>query len=246
MKSSMLLFLLFAATTGLASCSSDEVAISVKQAEPAKELSAEVKEVKVNEAPAEASSPAEASLAQYEVILEDGESKFPTKESLIMETTVGNSSILALHSPEGEDHYAVFLYSFDEQWYIEGVMRLAYSEDEAYTDKVGLALPMTRFNTANIKIGEGKEVWAFAGAEELITIARYDRFAFESAGAQPVSLSNGVDAFINKDQFNNRYLYYFDSEKLITVSGNVSEEELVDLASSLPSALSAFFPASTN
>jgi hypothetical protein len=37
-------------------------------------------------------------------------------------------------------------------------------------------------------------------------------------------------------------LYYFDSEKTIVVSRNVKEEEIVELAKSLPSVHSPDFP----
>lgn len=245
MKTRLFLFLLLT-TFGLIGCTSDEEAIPSKQIEPTKELASEVKEVKVNEAPSDASSPTEAALNQYEVIFNNGESKFPTKEAPITETTLGNTSVLAIRSPEGKDNYAVFLYAFDKKWFIEGVIRIGFLKEEAYSNEAGLALPMNRFNMANIKIGEGKEVWAFADSDKIVTISRYDRFVFDDlSSSQEVSIKDGIKAFVGTDSFNNKFLYYFDSEKLITVSGNVSEEQLLKLANSLPSALSAHFPSAT-
>lgn len=243
MKHKLFFSLLFILMIVLAGCS-DEKGVATKQAESVKVVAAKVKEVKVNEAPPEASSPAEAALSQYEVIMDNGESKFPAEESLITETIFGRNGVVALHSPEGADQFAIFLYGFDKQWFVEGVIRLKYLEEEAYTGKAGLALPMDSFNTANIEIGEEKEIWAFADKEKLVTIGRYDRFDFQAVESELVSLNNGIEAYVTEDQFNNPNLYYFDSEKLITVSGNLNLEELIEIANSLPSAHSTSFPGS--
>ncbi|XOS91399.1 hypothetical protein ACLMAB_23080 [Brevibacillus laterosporus] len=101
---------------------------------------------------------------------------------------------------------------------------------------------MNKFNALNLTISD-KKIWTFADEKEIVTITVSNRVSFvEHSDPKKISLSNGNEAYISKDHLKNSYLYYFDTGKTIVVSGNVSEQNIINLANSLPSVNSAFFP----
>ncbi|WP_232696729.1 hypothetical protein [Brevibacillus daliensis] len=184
----------------------------------------------------------EAIIHQYEVTFKDGKKANPEKNSVIFETTLGSSSIVAIRSPEGKNNYAIFLYEFNNKWIINGFQRLQGGKD--FSDKEGLDLPMGKFNALNLKIPEKNiKLWTFADEKVIVTITVYNRVPFvESSNSEKISLSNGNEAYITTDRLKNKYLYYFDTGKTIVVSGNVSEQKIINLANSLPTVDSTFFP----
>ncbi|MGF9827023.1 hypothetical protein ABEX37_27890, partial [Brevibacillus agri] len=62
----------------------------------------EVESVTILESPKNASSPSEAVTYQYKVTFKDGKSAFPQKNDIVFESTLGDTSIVAIRSPEGE------------------------------------------------------------------------------------------------------------------------------------------------
>ncbi len=111
-------------------------------------------------------------------------------------------------------------------------------------NKEGLDLPMDKFNALNLKIPKkNKKIWAFANEKEIVTIAVYNRFPFvETNDPEKITLTNKNEAYVSKENLKNSYLYYFDSGKLIVVCGNIGKQNIINLANSLPSVNSAFFP----
>ncbi|AWX58055.1 hypothetical protein AB432_024785 [Brevibacillus brevis] len=204
----------------------------------------EVEWVKVVDPPQNVSSPSEAVVHQYEVGFKDGATEFPKKDSVIFETTLGEKSIVAIRSPEGKNNFAVFLYEHNpsSSWGVYGLVRLLGNTE--FTDKEGLQLPFEKFNATKMNIPE-KEVnaWVFANEKEIVTITVYKRFPFTpSSDRETILLKNGNEAYIGKDHLKNSYLYYFDTEKIIVVSGNVAKQKFIDVANSLPLVTSALFP----
>lgn len=206
-----------------------------------------VEQIKINEAPQNSSSPGEAAIHQFEVIFDKGKSVFPEENSIISETVLGEHGILTIRSPEGKNQYAVFVYHKNEDWIMDGLLRLGAKQEKSFTDTEGLDLPMKNFNADKIlveKDGGKKEVWAFVDEENIITIARFETFSFdEPSGTKKVSLSNGTDAYISKDAKEHHFLYYYDTGKLVVVSGNLPPDQILELANSLPSVTVPNFPA---
>ncbi|MBY0050645.1 hypothetical protein H7K32_02915 [Brevibacillus agri] len=204
----------------------------------------EVESVTILESPKNASSPSEAVTYQYKVTFKDGKSAFPQKNDIAFESTLGDTSIVAIRSPEGETNYTVFLYEYNntKKWVIDGFLRL--QGGTGFMNKEGLDLPMDKFNALNLKIPKkNKKIWAFANEKEIVTIAVYNRFPFvETNDPEKITLTNKNEAYVSKENLKNSYLYYFDSGKLIVVCGNIGKQNIINLANSLPSVNSAFFP----
>ncbi|QHZ55180.1 hypothetical protein M655_005650 [Brevibacillus sp. NSP2.1] len=204
----------------------------------------EVESVTILESPKNASSPSEAVTYQYKVTFKDGKSAFPQKNDIVFESTLGDTSIVAIRSPEGETNYTVFLYEYNntKKWVIDGFLRL--QGGTGFMNKEGLDLSMDKFNALNLKIPKkNKKIWAFANEKEIVTIAVYNRFPFvETNDPEKITLTNKNEAYVSKENLKNSYLYYFDSGKLIVVCGNIGKQNIINLANSLPSVNSAFFP----
>ncbi|MGV3136692.1 hypothetical protein ACEF06_09550, partial [Brevibacillus agri] len=204
----------------------------------------EVESVTILESPKNASSPSEAVTYQYKVTFKDGKSAFPQKNDIVFESTLGDTSIVAIRFPEGETNYTVFLYEYNntKKWVIDGFLRL--QGGTGFMNKEGLDLPMDKFNALNLKIPKkNKKIWAFANEKEIVTIAVYNRFPFvETNDPEKITLTNKNEAYVSKENLKNSYLYYFDSGKLIVVCGNIGKQNIINLANSLPSVNSAFFP----
>jgi len=241
MKYKFLLPILILFIFGIVGCQKKIVPIDNLGLEPSETRI--VEEVIIHEVPKNVSSPSEAVIHQYEVIFENEESEFPEKSSIISETTLGNNSIVAIRSPEGLNNYSVFLYDFEDEWFMDGHLLLGVLETKFSTNKEELALPIDKFNTISMKIRDDKEIWAFANKDVIMTIAVFDRYSLpDTPKAEKITLKNGAESFILKDQYQNSYLYYIDTDKVVVVSGNVSKVELVDLANSIPSVTAANFP----
>ncbi|MGG4443170.1 hypothetical protein [Brevibacillus fortis] len=204
----------------------------------------EVEWVKVVDPPQNVSSPSEAVVHQYEVGFKDGTTEFPKKDSVIFETSLGQKSIVAIRSPEGKNNFAVFLYEHNPSasWGVYGLVRLLGNTE--FGDKEGLQLPFEKFNATKMGLPDKEtSIWVFANETEIVTITVYNRFPFTpSSDREKILLKNGNEAYIGKDYFKNGYLYYFDTENTIVVSGNVSKQKFIDLANSLPSVTFTSFP----
>lgn len=205
-----------------------------------------VKDAEILEAPENVSTPSEAVTKQFKVNFEDGSHLFPKKNDMIFETVLGENAITAFRSPEGENHYAVFVYTQNENWTMNGLMRF-FVDESSFSDSKGLQLPMNNFNVQYLKVSEDKlnrEFWAFYDENHVITVSRMDSYSFSNpSSAKEITLKNGTKAFIVSG-LEQSSLFYFDVNKVIILSGNIEENEMVALANSLPSAESADFPGS--
>ncbi|WLR51724.1 hypothetical protein LC040_02120 [Bacillus tianshenii] len=202
--------------------------------------------VKVIEAPKTITSPAEAVVHQFEVIFTNGEKAFLNKDAVISEAILGSKSIVTVHSPEGKNHYRVFLYEHKDKWFMDSLLAINAWKDGPFTDKEGLNLPMDTFNKTDFK-HDGKEIWAFVDEQRIVTISVFDKLSFEKRPeTNSVTLNNGNEAYLSRGSQGNDYLYYFDFDKVILVSGNLEKNEIVSLANSLPSVDSFDFPHSAS
>ncbi|CQR48027.1 hypothetical protein BN1058_02369 [Paraliobacillus sp. PM-2] len=202
-----------------------------------------VKQVYIHEAPKKV-SPSEAVIKQFEVEFEDGKKKFPTRKSILFETIIGSNSIVGIRSPEGEHNFAVFQYKHDINWYINSLLRIKYQAENNYNNKLGLALPMNKFNSINLDTQEDGDIWVFVDKETIVAITKFDRYNFNPSNkSKQLKLDNGTSAYLDFDVFNQPNLFYYDSSQLIVISGNVTQSILLEIANSLPSANSIYFPA---
>jgi len=94
-------FFLIYSTNFLIGCQPDIVNMKTPVLEKAIESNKKVESVTITEAPENISSPSEVIIHQFLVTFSDGEKKYPTKDSVIFESTLGKNSIVGIRSPEG-------------------------------------------------------------------------------------------------------------------------------------------------
>ncbi|MCT4796172.1 hypothetical protein [Exiguobacterium alkaliphilum] len=180
--------------------------------------------------------------AQYTLQYTDGTSEQPSKEGVFYETVLDNLGLIAIRLPDRDDSFGVFNYSRGEEWMLHGIQHLTVSK-AAEKVRHGLDLPEAELFIAHFEMNQLErpvEMWTLYDETERITILSTDSFSV-----------TGGELIDRRDVSNERYrlnqpvgngLYYFDQGRLIVVTGNVSEETLLDLSDSLPEASSADFP----
>lgn len=228
----------------LVGCSEDKPVTEIVQKEERSNNSKhEVKQVVVKDAPKNSNSPSGAVLHQFEVEFKDGEKKLPDKNSIISESILGNNSVVIIRSPEGENKFAVFLYEYKDQWGVNGLLRTGYIKDQLFTDKEGLDIPLKQFNYLGLKLSDKNQIWTYNDKTRIVNITKYPRFSFdEPSKTKTITLENQNEAYISYDNNNNPFLFYYDSENIILLSGTLTENQLLNLANSLPSINSTNFP----
>lgn len=240
MKNISLLLILLLVVFGTIGCRKN---ISIDHIDLGQSETKVVKEVIIHNPPQNVTSPSEAVIHQYEVVFENHKSEYPEKKSIISETSLGNKSIVAIRSPEGSNIYSVFLYNFVDEWIMDSHLIFDVLEENLHTDKEELALPIDQFNAVSMNINDNEQIWAFANEDVVMTIAVFNHYLIpESSKVEKMALENGTKSFISKDQYQNNYLYYYDMDKIVVVSGNVSRSEIIELANTIPSVTAANFP----
>lgn len=176
--------------------------------------------------------------AQYTLQYTDGTSERPLKDGVLFESVIGEIGLIAIQLSERDDSFGVFNYSRDEEWALHGIQNFTVP-DTAEKVRHGLDLPKEELFVANFEMSQLErpvEMWTLYDETQCITILVTDAF----------SVADG-ELIERRDVSNERYrlnqpLYYVDQGRLIVVTGNVSEDVLLNLSDSLPEALSADFP----
>jgi len=133
----------------------------------------------------------------------------------------------------------------NDEWVIDGMLRTGYIEDQLYTEKEGLDIPFKQFNHIGLKLNDEKQIWTYSDKTRIVNITKYPRFSFtEPSNTKTVALKNQNEAYISNDNKNNPFLYYYDTENIILLSGNLTEKQMLNLANSLPSVDANEFPSS--
>ncbi|MBU7316036.1 DUF4367 domain-containing protein [Paenibacillus oleatilyticus] len=182
---------------------------------------------------------------QIEWKLSNNKTLSASKDRIVLKTEFGNNGVVVLKVPETTMKWYNFivLRNNNNMWEISSVVDMAISEN-MHTEKQGLDLPMDKFIHTKLKSldSTADNIWTFANEDKFVVIGRYPRESFvSSSDTQEISI-NGHSAWIKTDK-NGSLLYYFDSDYLIWMTGNLTKEEAEKLANSLPSSSSAFFPA---
>ncbi|EIT86042.1 hypothetical protein A374_06971 [Fictibacillus macauensis ZFHKF-1] len=212
----------------------------------------EVKAIEYRDPPASAKTPAESIIHQMIVHFKNGEKKKPTKADIISEATIGRQSILTIHSPEGKNNYAFFYYEKKKKtntWEISYIIRQRMGprpKDMWDSNEEGLQLPMKTFDKLEADVNKDAHLWTLGDTKNnIVSIFTFKRSGAITDPAKEIVLkSKKQEAYLSVDTFNNPFLFYFDSGKVVMLSGNLSKEQLVHLADGLPSVHSSYFPRS--
>ncbi|UTT42067.1 hypothetical protein [Exiguobacterium aurantiacum] len=180
--------------------------------------------------------------AQYTLQYTDGTSERPSRDGVIYETVIDDLGLIAIKLPNRDDSFGVFNYSRDEEWALHGIQNVTIPET-AEKVRHGLDLPEEELFVTHFEMNQLErpvEMWTLYDETQRITILSTD--AFSVADGELIERRDVSNERYRLDQPEGRGLFYVDQGKLIVLTGDVSEEVLLNLSDSLPEASSADFP----
>lgn len=180
--------------------------------------------------------------AQYTLQYTDGTSERPSKDGVIYETVIDDLGLIAIELPNGDDSFGVFNYSRDEEWVLHGIQNVTIPE-AAEKVRHGLDLSEEALFVAHLKMDQPErpvEMWTLYDEKQRITILVTD--VFGSLDGEEIERGDGSDERYRLNQPVGNGLFYIEQDRLIVVTGDVSEDVLLKLSDSLPEAGSADFP----
>ncbi|WP_416729780.1 DUF4367 domain-containing protein [Fictibacillus sp. JL2B1089] len=224
----------------LGACQSSQEPVNSPSPNEKKNNKAEVEMVNLIDAPEQKISASQAAVHQYEFVYTNKKKLLPSQSSLVNEVRLGDNSLVILNTQKYDRNFVVFDYkNIDGRWNIQNIVTLDVLDGEYFKNKEKLNLPFNEFVVAKYTDNNPK-LWTFANKEKIVTIAKHDRFTFQDQQAQKKTVGDKELYVHTKEK--NSYVYYFDSESVILLSGNLNEEDLIELAASLPSANESSFP----
>jgi hypothetical protein len=171
----------------------------------------------------------------------NGEVDSPAKKDILWATTLGNEAVVTVKVPKiNESRINIFSLTLNNgKWMIRNMVDVpTFNLDDHIK---GLHLPFTKYTVSESHF-DHKSSWEITDGQKMIMIAKYPRFTFTPPKETNKININDHEAFVNTMSNGQSLLYYFDQEKLIWIAGNLTKNEIINLAKSLPSATSPYFP----
>ncbi|WP_214749728.1 hypothetical protein [Exiguobacterium sp. s189] len=196
----------------------------------------------VEDVPKGTESLSDAVVQQITLQYKDGSEGHLSKNDVIYETTVGDIGLIAIGHPNQTPSFGVYHYSRDKEWVMHGMKHFGIT-DASDKRRHDLALPQDLMYTIDSEIDDVErpvKLWTLYDETQLVTILMTDAFSVGD-GERINRHADGVE-YDRLNQPSGNGIYYISQDKLILVTGNLSEEELLTLADSLPEPSSVSFP----
>lgn len=196
----------------------------------------------VEDVPKDTESLSDAVVQQITLQYKDGSEGHLSTKDVIYETTVGDIGLIAIGHPNQIPSFGVYHYSRDKEWVMHGMKHFGIT-DASDKRRHDLALPEDSMYTIDSEIDDVErpvKLWTFYDETQLVTILMTDAFSVGD-GERINHQADGVE-YYRLDQPSGNGIYYISQDKLILVTGNVSEEELLTLVDSLSEPSSVSFP----
>ncbi|WP_215142065.1 hypothetical protein [Exiguobacterium qingdaonense] len=196
----------------------------------------------VEDVPKGTESLSDAVVQQITLQYKDGSEGHLSTKDVIYETTVGDIGLVAMAHPNQTPSFGVYHYSRDGEWVMHGMKHFGIT-DASVKRRHDLALPQDLMYTIDSEIEDVErpvKLWTLYDETQLVTILMTDAFSVGD-GERINRHVDGVE-YYRLNQPSGNGMYYISQNKLILVTGNVSEEELLTLVDSLPEPSSESFP----
>lgn len=245
MKRIGLMCVLVLGLTGCTTSEEKEVGTDIVEIETSEVAQAPMSEwvgTLIEDVPKGTESLADAVVHQITLQYQDGSEGHLSTKDVIYEATVGDIGLVAMAHPNQTPSFGVYHYSRDGEWVMHGMKHFEIT-DASEKSSHGLVLPEDSMYTIDSEIDDVErpvKLWTFYDESQLVTILMTDAFSVGD-GERINRQSDGVEVDrLNQPSGNG--IYFISQDKLILVTGNVSEEELLTLADSLPEPSSVSFP----
>lgn len=196
----------------------------------------------IEDVPKGTESLADAVVHQITLQYKDGSEDHLSTKDVIYEATVGDIGLIAMAHPNQTPSFGVYHYSRDGEWVMHGMKHFGIT-DASEKRSHGLVLPQDLMYTIDSEIDDVErpvKLWSFYDESQLVTILMTDAFSVGD-GERINRQADGVE-YDRLNQPSGNGIYFISQDKLILVTGNILEEELLTLADSLPEPSSVSFP----
>lgn len=196
----------------------------------------------VEDVPKDTELLSDAVVQQITLQYKDGSEGHLSTKDVIYETTVGDIGLIAIGHPNQTPSFGVYHYSRDKEWVMHGMKHFGIT-DASDKRRHDLALPQDLMYTIDSEIDDVErpvKLWTLYDETQLVTILMTDAFSVVD-GERIHGHADEVERY-RLNQPNGNGIYYISQDKLILVTGNISEEEILTLVDSLPEPSSGSFP----
>ncbi|WP_074032811.1 hypothetical protein [Exiguobacterium sp. AT1b] len=196
----------------------------------------------VEDVPKGTESLSDAVVQQITLQYKDGSEGHLSTKDVIYEVTVGDIGLVAIAHPNQTPSFGVYHYSRDGEWVMHGMKHFGIT-DASDKRRHDLALPQDLMYTIDSEIDDVErpvKLWTLYDETQLVTILMTDAFSVGD-GERINRHADGVE-YYRLNQPSGNGIYFISQDKLILVTGNILEEELLTLADSLPEPSSVSFP----
>ena len=196
----------------------------------------------IEDVPKGTESLADAVVHQITLQYQDGSEGHLSTKDVMYEAAVGDIGLVAMAHPNQTPSFGVYHYSRNGEWVMHGMKHFGIT-DASNKRRHGLALPKDSMYTINSEIDDVErpvKLWTLYDESQLVTILMTDAFSVGD-GERINRQADGVE-YYRLNQPSGNGIYFISRDKLILVTGNISEEELLTLADSLPEPSSVSFP----
>ncbi|MDA5560309.1 hypothetical protein PJK55_06130 [Exiguobacterium sp. MMG028] len=196
----------------------------------------------IEDVPKGTESLTDAVVHQITLQYQDGSEGHLSTKDVIYEATVGDIGLVAMAHPNQTPSFGVYHYSRDGEWAMHGMKHFRI-HDASEKRSHGLSLPENSMYTIDSEIDDVKrpvKLWTLYDETQLVTILMTDAFSVGD-GERIDRQADGVE-YYRLNQPSGNGIYFISQDKLILVTGNVSEDELLKLTDSLPEPSSVSFP----
>ena len=245
MKRIGLMCVLVLGLTGCTTSEEKEVGTDIEKIETSEVSQAPTSEwvgTLIEDVPKGTESLADAVVHQITLQYQDGSEGHLSTKDVIYEVTVGDIGLVAIAHPNQTPSFGVYHYSRDGEWVMHGMKHFEIT-DASEKSSHGLVLPEDSMYTIDSEIDDVErpvKLWTFYDETQLVTILMTDAFSVGD-GERINRHADGVEYYrVNQPSGNG--IYFISQGKLILVTGNILEEELLTLADSLPEPSSVSFP----
>ncbi|SFS52701.1 protein of unknown function [Marininema halotolerans] len=189
-----------------------------------------VKKLFLREAPLiKSKTPVQAVLHQMEWVLSDHSKVVPLNKDILWSVTFGDQGVVAVKVPKTKPVLYNILNLENEKgkWVINGINECPVDNN---------LLEINSFGDPLLIDSKDKQMlWAYGDKKRVVVIGKSPEKPFiQPPGIKSITVK-GYKFFVGKISTNESLLYYFDSENMIWISGNISESEIIRLAKELQS-----------
>ena len=172
-----------------------------------------------------------------------GMTKQLTESNIISEATFGKLGILNIRMPDDALAFAVVTYSKEDEWMFQEY-RVFNVGDSLGKQDHGLAFPSERMFAFEEDMSHRENLvkrWTLFNGSNVVNILVANHQFSVPPGSRVIREGSEDERFV-LEQTKGNGLFFYDEDKVVLLTGNLSEEQLLALSDTLPRVSYELFP----